>query len=64
MVHIEIRGQFSDTTTMPQHERVSICFQEVELKYNELRRAQGDSAAAADVGDSNGSLSVSDPTVD
>lgn len=43
----------------------SICFQEVELKYNELRRAQGESAAVeADVSDSNGSFSVSDQTAD
>ncbi|XP_075888067.1 rho guanine nucleotide exchange factor 12 isoform X3 [Nelusetta ayraudi] len=38
---------------------------EVELKYNELRREQGDPAAvAADVSDSNGSLSLSEQTAD
>lgn len=42
-----------------------MCFQEVELKYNELRREQGDPAAvAADVSDSNGSLSLSEQTAD
>lgn len=43
---------------------VAICFQEVELKYDELRRTHGDPAAPADVDDNNSSFGASDQTVD
>lgn len=43
---------------------VAICFQEVELKYDELRRTHGDPAPPADVDDNNGSIGASDQTVD
>lgn len=43
---------------------VAICFQEVELKYDELRCTHGDPAAPADVDDNNSSFGASDQTVD